>query len=1576
MSSPPQKANRRAPQASAPPTLSHTPASSATAAASAAASATASATPMQATPSSLRSPTVSQPFIYPMRSAVSIKPLKNDLSTSHPPDAPISAAKSASRPASAEGPKSSPTKFPTFKPPPSAPHASHQAHHPEEVHNATDPATADITVPVNKDESLCDHPEHLTTTRFEHVKTDEGHMILTGRGGKLARCEDEPIHIPGAIQSFGCMIVVRISPDGEMLVRQASENSAAILGMSPSYLFSLPTFLDLFDDDQADLLWDNIDTLDQSSQDLAESGPTVFQLRGYDMASYDERVSRGVQRNRWNAWCGAHIPDRRNDGQAELTVVLEFELVDDLTNPISTSSPPATPLDDRESHSGNGPGLGLAAGWIRPGQPTSSRQDSSPVTIGTVLSSSNASSVGPRAGLEGLAYTPSPNELHESTHTIHKPLKALSRMRRNAEIKSQTRSRRPAVLPNAGGADGTGGILDLFGILSQVNDQLAAQSDLNEFLKVLVGIIRDITLFSRVMIYQFDEAWNGQVVCELVDWNDSHDLYRGLHFPATDIPAQARALYKINKVRLLYDRDQPTARMICRDQADLDFPVDMTHAFIRAMSPIHIKYLTNMGVRSSMSVSITAFGELWGLISLHNYGAHGKRVSFPIRQLLRLIGESVSSNIERLSYTRRLSARKLINTLPTDQNPSGYIISNAEDLLTLFDADYGVIAVGNEAKILGPLNASQEVLAVTEFLRLKKFEHLVTSQDVHRDFPDMVLSTGLHVIAGLLVVPLSGSGVDFIAFLRKAQLRHVNWAGKPFKEGKEGEAILEPRKSFKVWSETVEGTCRAWKDEELETASVLCLVYGKFISVWRQREQALHYNQLNRLLLSNASHEVRTPLNHIINYLELALDSKLDEDTRENLSKSHLASKSLLFVINDLLDLTKQEIGNELFLQEPFDLAATVREAVEMHEWEAKRRKIDFSVTTNPDVCLVLGDKNRVRQVITNTVTNSVKYTRAGQIIVSMRKRNEDEREADLPDGCDMEVELVVSDTGEGIPQEKLEVIFREFEQVESVIAQPGRQDLSEPEGSEASLLRTEPSDSGLGLGLAIVARVVKNLGGQLRVDSQVGEGTSFTYYIPFCSAETTTPTEMPPIGSSGGSGTKRSSDTISMRRSTSMGSGSASSAGRSEIDSLVEAIQQSVLRDQATSEDVVARRRTAEGVSPGLIHGSKIVSAGSIHRPEYAAQRTRSFDSGSHPVEGSGIPVRSVKINPQALDANDRADRRPASSSAFLLSATTHARPVKPSHTSAAESFKAEVEQRFRDKVPQLAQATLPVDASKLRSCQMADKEATVSPTTRAKSGVEAPQNEAVSPDCGDVRMAKRSSDERRGSSSSSVAKRRLAVMRGLHKAPGGRGEKIAPLRVLVVEDDPINRMILKKRLGLDGHTTLLAVNGEEGVRQFEQDAKEIDVILMDLQMPICNGQEACIRIRDLEHKWAERGEQADRPASQILNGRVPILAVSATLVPQMRQEMVDIGMDGWLLKPIDFARLGALLKGLLHPEDRVANHWRSGYVWEKGGWLSEPAQRSVLVAPSAVSEMIGHSSSNASNANPLSPPLSSPSA
>ena len=592
------------------------------------------------------------------------------------------------------------------------------------------------------------------------------------------------------------------------------------------------------------------------------------------------------------------------------------------------------------------------------------------------------------------------------------------------------------------------------------------------------------------MIYQFDKSWNGKVVTELVDPRATKDLYKGLNFPASDIPKQARDLYRVNKVRLLYDRDQTTARLVCRTLEDLETPLDLTHAYLRAMSPIHIKYLVNMAVRASMSISINAFDELWGLIACHSYGAKGMRVSFPIRKMCRLVGDSASRNIERLSYAARLQARKLINTVPTATNPSGYIVASSDDLLDLFDADYGLLSIRDETKILGKLEQTSEALALLEYLRLRKITSVITSEDIRVDFPDLRYPPGFSVIAGLLLVPLSVGGNDFIVFFRKAQTREVKWAGNPYEkfvhEGTSG--YLEPRKSFKSWSETVVGTCRSWTATEVETAAVLCLVYGKFIEVWRQKEAALQNTQLTQLLLANSAHEVRTPLNAIINYLEIALEGSLDSETRENLSKSHSASKSLIYVINDLLDLTKTEEGQNLIKDDVFDLPATIREAAEMFAGDAKRKNLLYEVVQNEGVPqFVIGDQRRVRQAMSNITANAVQHTTQGSIRIDSWLIEATEKH--------VSIEISVQDTGPGMSAKRVDILFRDLEQVE---AQPaGILDETKATGSKA----VEPVNAEkrvLGLGLAFVARVVRNMNGQLRLKSEEGKGSRFVIQLGF----------------------------------------------------------------------------------------------------------------------------------------------------------------------------------------------------------------------------------------------------------------------------------------------------------------------------------------------------------------------------------------------------------------------------------------------------------------------------------------------
>lgn len=127
------------------------------------------------------------------------------------------------------------------------------------------------------------------------------------------------------------------------------------------------------------------------------------------------------------------------------------------------------------------------------------------------------------------------------------------------------------------------------------------------------------------------------------------------------------------------------------------------------MSPIHLKYLGNMGVRSSMSISIVIDNDLWGLVACHHYGDKGIRVSLPLRELCRNIGECASTNIDRLLMLKRLQARKPPSAVPPTQNPSGFIGASSSDLLHVFGADFGLLSIQDEARAVGRLDPYGEV---------------------------------------------------------------------------------------------------------------------------------------------------------------------------------------------------------------------------------------------------------------------------------------------------------------------------------------------------------------------------------------------------------------------------------------------------------------------------------------------------------------------------------------------------------------------------------------------------------------------------------------------------------------------------------------------------------------------------------------------------------------------------------------------------------------------------------------------------------------------------------------------------
>ena len=423
--------------------------------------------------------------------------------------------------------------------------------------------------------------------------------------------------------------------------------------------------------------------------------------------------------------------------------------------------------------------------------------------------------------------------------------------------------------------------------------------------------------------------------------------------------------------------------------------------------------------------------------------------------------------------------------------------------------------------------------------------------------------------------------------------------------------------------------------------------------VWRQKEAALQNSQLTRLLLANSAHEVRTPLNAIINYLEIALEGALDQETRENLAKSHSASKSLIYVINDLLDLTKTEEGQELVKDEIFNLPATIREATDQFKGDAKRKGLQYEFMERPGVPqYVQGDQRRVRQAIANLTANAFQHTSTGSIGVELWLVEIQDRT--------VTVEIVVQDTGIGMSNKKLDALFRELEQVST--------DIDGVVVSNNEQQAAEEEKGALGLGLAMVARIIRNMDGQLRLKSAEGEGSRFVIQLPFSlpdedatlpepdgkslinsaspSVRTPPPTEGEVTLVRKGSALRhegvvrqRSLDEIaSVHSNRSTASTMSRDSGKSGMDRLIDAISGPLAEGESDNED---RRSTgklsnhslksASSVSNVATHAAYSDAAIKVGRitsaPAPSLRRPSEPSIGSENVQDSQTPIKAVKM-------------------------------------------------------------------------------------------------------------------------------------------------------------------------------------------------------------------------------------------------------------------------------------------------------------------------------------------------------------
>jgi diguanylate cyclase (GGDEF)-like protein/PAS domain S-box-containing protein len=333
--------------------------------------------------------------------------------------------------------------------------------------------------------------------------------------------------------------------------------------------------------------------------------------------------------------------------------------------------------------------------------------------------------------------------------------------------------------------------------------------------------VRRLTHYDRVMIYRFDEAGNGSVIAE--DKLDGLAPYLHLHYPASDIPQQARRLYVSQRVRAIPDAAYRPVPVLSADGSDLD----MTFCALRGISPIHLEYMQNMGVRASLTVSLLKDDALWGMIVCHH--RRPLPTSPELRALCDVIGQLMSVLLLRVAETENLAARLGCNStiilLRKEIEAAGSVpeglCRHSDAVLDLMDAGGALIRCGGETRRIGRTPPRDDSCAMVDALLSMHGEALVGTADAGT--PGGVAAAFSPLASGILVTPIATSPGEVIAWFRPEVAATVLWAGDPHKAvlQEPSSQRLTPRKSFAAWTELVRGRSLPWSAVNLQAAEDL-----------------------------------------------------------------------------------------------------------------------------------------------------------------------------------------------------------------------------------------------------------------------------------------------------------------------------------------------------------------------------------------------------------------------------------------------------------------------------------------------------------------------------------------------------------------------------------------------------------------------------------------------------------------------------------------------------------------------------------------------------------------------------------
>lgn len=605
---------------------------------------------------------------------------------------------------------------------------------------------------------------------------------------------------------------------------------------------------------------------------------------------------------------------------------------------------------------------------------------------------------------------------------------------------------------------------DLQQAIGSTLSEILANANLSRLIDKTAQQIRTLIGYDRVMVYKFHEDGHGEVVAEAK--NDDLAPWLGLHYPASDIPRQARDLYKRNLIRLIADVGTVPSAILTYKELN-QVPLDLTNSTLRAVSPIHIQYLKNMDVASSFSVSLIHRGELWGLVACHNYTP--RYIHYKQREAAKLIGQVLSSALsfrqqeEDQHKSNRLKGAidDLTRHLLRYNNIEDALFKHEVTLLQAVDADGAVLAYDNHFYHAGKTPDNTFLSSLIGWMQENMQETIYATKQLPKDFPAALEHKA--IASGILACRLSRELKEYIIWFRPEVATTVHWAGnpdKPVEITETGLFNISPRKSFETWTQTVQLTSAPWTNEDFRSALQLKDEVTFAISRKANEIRILNdklkeaYDELDAFSYT-ISHDLKNPLTTIKSYSQL-LKRNLTLGPREQsmLEGILTGANRMQAMIEEVLHYSK---AGQIKAKPRFvDMTALLMDLKEQLLIAHEHLPLTIDIGATPPV---YGDETMIQQVFSNLLGNAVKYSsKTGSPLVAVRGEQ-----------TENQVRYRVSDNGIGIQPNDRGKIFDLFTRSDDV------------DGYEGS-----------GVGLAIVKKIMEKHSGRISVESEPGVGSTF----------------------------------------------------------------------------------------------------------------------------------------------------------------------------------------------------------------------------------------------------------------------------------------------------------------------------------------------------------------------------------------------------------------------------------------------------------------------------------------------------